>query len=111
MIDPSVHYILGRLDVLVEPCGRPGGDGNDWLVIVNREASARFASASAIAYCSSRVMAQELAHLLIGIEVTRGGPEERKGTAIWPDGRTGSAPGERERERESEPRNVRSEPS
>lgn len=84
MTDPSIHYTLGRLDVLVE---REAGVG--WLVIVNREASPRFTSALAIARCTSRKMAQELAHLVIGIETTRGGMEERAGMAIWPDGRTG----------------------
>lgn len=85
MTDPSIHYTLGRLDVLVE---REAGVG--WLVIVNREASPRFTSALAIARCTSRKMAQELAHLVIGIETTRGGMEERAGMAIWPDGRTGN---------------------
>ncbi len=80
MTDPSTHYTLGRLDVLVERA--PTGD--DWLVIVTREASPRFKSATAVAHCSSREMAQELAHLIIGVEVTR------DGHAIWPDGRTGN---------------------
>ncbi len=83
MTDPSVHYTLGRLDVLVE---RRTSDG-DWLVIVTRKASPRFVSATAVAHCSCRVMAQELAHLIIGIEVTRGDIHEKAGHAIWPDGR------------------------